>query len=287
MLDGLIEAGVFLFSFVIGIIAPVSGVGGGVVFVPLLTAFSPLDVDNIRGAGVMVALASAMASSPTAVERGFTNLRVVLPIIAVSNVTAFAGSYIGLFVSREFPEGKYYITLALGAILAAILLIMLLTERVEFPEPKEPDVLSKVFSMGGKCYEPSIDNEIHYRASNTPLALIMFAVVGIIAGMFGLGAGWANVPVLNLVMLLPIRVAVATSMLVILLNTSIAAWVYMSEGAILPELVVPAILGMTVGSKIGAELSLRVKPRTIRNAVMFIMLIASLTNIYKGISGIT
>jgi hypothetical protein len=281
-----LEVAVFFFSLVIGIIAPVSGVGGGVIFVPLLTAFSPLNVDYIRGAGVMVALASAMTSSPTAMRRGFTNLKLVLPLVAVSNITAFIGGNLGLYVSREFPEGKFYITLALGILLALILAVMIFTERIEFPEPKDPDPICKLFSMEGRCYEPSLDSEITYRASNTPVALIFFAGVGLVAGMFGLGAGWANVPVLNLVMLLPIRVAVATSMLIILLNTSIAAWVYMSKDAVLPAIAIPAILGMTLGSKIGAELTLRVKPRTIRGAVMLIMLIASATNIYKGLAGI-
>ncbi len=163
---------------------------------------------------------------------------------------------------------------------------MFFTERVEFPEPKEPDRICKIFSMSGKCYEPSLGSEIHYWTSNTSIALLFFAGVGLIAGMFGLGAGWANVPVLNLVMLLPIRVAVATSMLIILLNTSIASWVYISKNAVIPTITIPAILGMTIGSRIGAELSLRIRPRTIRLAVMFIMLLAAVTNIYKGIIGI-
>ncbi len=93
-----LEILIFLFSLLIGIIAPVAGVGGGVVFVPLLTAFSSLNVDYIRGTGVMVALISAMASSPMAMLRGYTNLRVVLPTIIVSNITAFLGSYLGLYI---------------------------------------------------------------------------------------------------------------------------------------------------------------------------------------------
>ncbi|WP_202319883.1 sulfite exporter TauE/SafE family protein [Archaeoglobus neptunius] len=280
------ELWIFLFSLIIGIVAPLSGVGGGVMFVPLLTAFSGINVDYVRGGGVMVALTSAMASSPTSIKRGFTNLRMVLPLILVSNLTAFVGGYLGLYISREFPEGKYYITLLLGVLLALILLIMALTERVEFPEPGEKDRICRAFSMWGECFEPSLGKQISYSASNTSLALVMFAFVGLIAGMFGLGAGWANVPVLNLVMLLPIRVAVATSMLIILLNTSIAAWVYMSKGAIIPEIAVPAMLGMTLGSKIGTELTLRVSPGLIRTSVMFILFVASATNIYKGVAGL-
>lgn len=280
------ELTIFTFSLLIGIVAPLSGVGGGVMFVPLLTAFSHYNVDYIRGGGVMVALTSSLVSAPTSIKRGFTNLRMVLPLVLVSNLTAFAGGYLGLYISREFPEGKYYITLLLGVLLGLILLIMLTTERVEFPEAKGEDLICKTFNMKGVCFEPSIGREISYHASNTPIALVLFAFVGLIAGMFGLGAGWANVPVLNLIMLLPIRVAVATSMLIILLNTSIAGWVYIAKGAVLPEIAVPAMVGMALGSKIGAYLTLRVRPAIIRQAVLLIMLVASATNIYKGLAGI-
>ncbi len=281
-----LSALLFVFSFLIGIIAPLSGVGGGVIFVPLLTAFSTLHVDHIRGAGIMVALTSALSSSPTSMERGFTNLRLALPLVMVSIVMSVVGGYFGLFVTREFPGGKYYVTLALGLLLLFVLMVMLKTERVEFPEPGEADRICRIFKMEGECYEPSLEETIRYRASNTSAALGVFAGVGMMAGMFGLGAGWANVPVLNLIMRLPIRVAVATSMLLIAINDGVVAWVYMSKGAILPEIVVPAIFGMTIGSKIGAYLSLYVKPRIIRIAVLFIMLVASSTNIYKGVMGI-
>ncbi len=280
------SAFLFVFSLLIGIIAPLSGVGGGVIFVPLLTAFSPLHVDYVRGAGIMVALTSALASSPTSMERGFTNLRIALPAVIVINIMSFIGGHLGLFITREFPEGKHYVVLALGLLLFFVLAVMVRTERVEFPEPGEPDKICRLFGMEGECYEPSLEETIHYRASHTLPALLMFAGVGLIAGMFGLGAGWANVPVLNLVMLLPIRVAVATSMLLIAINSSVVAWVYMSKGAVLPNVVVPAIFGMTIGSRIGAHLSLYVKPRIIRLAVLLIMLIAASSNVYKGVTGL-
>jgi len=63
--------------------------------------------------------------------------------------------------------------------------------------------------------------------------------------MFGLGAGWANVPVLNLIMGAPIKVAVSTSMAIITVNDAAAAWIYMAKGAILPLIVVPSVVGIS------------------------------------------
>jgi hypothetical protein len=276
----------FLFTFVIGIIAPLAGVGGGVVFVPLITAFSPFNIDYIRGVGILVALTSALSSVPTTVNRGLASLKVVTPLAIVANITAILGSSFGIMVSNVFPKGKYYIILALGVLLFIVLAVIALSRRVEFPEVKKIDLISKKLDLRGSWYEPSLDEVVEYRSTNLHIALPLFGIIGFIAGMFGLGAGWASVPILNLVMGLPIRVAVSTSMLLISINASAAAWVYISRGAVLSILVVPSILGMTLGSRISAILVLRVRPRTIRMAVIGIMFIAAILNVYKGFIGL-
>lgn len=276
----------FLFTFAIGILAPLAGVGGGVVFVPLITAFSPFNIDYIRGVGIIVALTSALSSVPTTMNRGLASLKIVVPLAIVANVTAILGSSFGIFVSNVFPEGKYYIVLALGILLFIVLAVMTFSQRVEFPEVRKVDAISKRLGLRGSWYEPSLDEEVEYASTNFHVALPLFGIIGFMAGMFGLGAGWASVPILNLIMGLPIRVAVSTSMLLISINASAAAWVYIAKGAVLSILVVPSILGMTLGSRISALLVLRVRPRTIRIAVMGIILIAGVLNVYKGLVGI-
>jgi hypothetical protein len=276
----------FLFTFAIGIVAPLAGVGGGVVFVPLVTAFSPFNIDYIRGVGIIVALTSALSSVPTTMSRGLASLKIVAPLAILANVTAILGSSFGIVVSNVFPAGKYYIILALGVLLFIVLAVMTFSQRVEFPEVEKVDVISRKLGLRGSWYEPSLDEEVEYVSTNFHLALPLFGIIGFMAGMFGLGAGWASVPILNLIMGLPIRVAVSTSMLLISINASAAAWVYIAKGAVLSILVVPSILGMTLGSRISALLVLKVRPRTIRLAVMGIIFIAGILNIYKGLVGI-
>lgn len=143
-----------------------------------------------------------------------------------------------------------------------------------------------LLNVDGKWYEPSRDEIVAYRLTRLPLSLPAFAGVGLIAGMFGLGAGWANVPVLNLINAAPLRVAVSTSMVIIALNDSAALWVYIAKGAVLPLIVVPSILGVTIGARIGAAIAEKVRPRIIRVAVLAIMLFAALLDIEKGLSGL-
>jgi len=276
----------FVFTFVIGILAPIGGVGGGVLFVPLAAAFFPFSIDFVRGAGLIMALTSSLSSTPYLVRKGLSNLKIMIPAVVVSNITAIIGSIAGLWVTNTFPTGESYIIIALGGILLVIFVFMLASKQIEFPQIKKIDTLSQRLELDGRWYEPSRKEIYAYATTHLPLGLLMFSCVGFIAGMFGLGAGWASVPVLNLVMGAPIKVAVATSMAIITVNTSSASWVYLAKGAILPLICIPSIMGMSIGSRLGAKLASAAKPLIIKYLVMFIMLLAAVLDIVKGILGL-
>ena len=103
---------------------------------------------------------------------------------------------------------------------------------------------------------------------------LYFIAVGIMAGMFGLGAGWANVPVLNLLMGAPLKVSVATSMFVLSIVDSSAAWVYLNQGAVLAIVTVPSIIGMMLGSTIGVRLLTVASASLLRKVVIALLLLA-------------
>ena len=100
--------------------------------------------------------------------------------------------------------------------------------------------------------------------------------------MFGLGAGFANVPALNLLMAAPLKVAVGSSALIISIINSSAAWVYIHRGAVLPLLVVPSILGVMLGSRLGARLLETVPARHVRWLVIVVMLVAGIRALLRG-----
>jgi len=276
----------FVFTFIIGLVAPMSGVGGGVLFVPLSTAFFPFSVDFIRGAGLIMALTSALASSPELIRKGLANVKIMAPVVCVSMVTSIIGGIVGLWITNAFPSGKYYIIIALGAVLFIIFIVMLTSKRVEFPEVKEQDSLSKALGLTGSWFEPSLNKIVEYKTTRLLVGIFFFSLVGFIAGMFGLGAGWANVPVLNLLMGAPIKVATSTSMAIISVNDAAAAWIYISKGAVLPLIVIPSVLGISIGARIGAKLAVKAKPVFVKYLVMSVMLLAAILNIIKGLKGL-
>jgi uncharacterized membrane protein YfcA len=115
------------------------------------------------------------------------------------------------------------------------------------------------------------------------VGLALFIFIGVLAGMFGLGAGWANVPVLNLVMGVPLKISVATSKFLLSITDTSAAWIYMNNGCVIPLMAVPSILGLMFGSLAGVRLLALAKPKFIRYMVIGVLLFAGLKALDKGL----
>jgi hypothetical protein len=111
----------------------------------------------------------------------------------------------------------------------------------------------------------------------------MFILIGLLAGMFGLGAGWANVPVLNLLMGVPLKVSVATSKFLLSITDTSAAWIYLNRGCVIPLIAVPSIVGLMLGSILGVRILAVAKPKFIRYMVIVVLMFAGLKALDKGL----
>jgi len=113
---------------------------------------------------------------------------------------------------------------------------MFLAKKSEFPNVPKADALSTALRINGIYHEASTGKSVDWKIHRTPQALTTFILIGFLAGMFGLGAGWANVPVLNLMMGAPLKISVATSKFLLSITDTSAAWIYVNNGAVLPML---------------------------------------------------
>ena len=184
----------FLITFVIGIVAVLGGVGGGVLYVPIISGFFPFHIDFVRGAGLLVALSGALAAGPGLLKNNLASLRLAIPVALIASICAIFGAIIGLALPTNILQ------ICLGASIIGICVLMIVARKSEFPHVPKPDRLSTMLRIYGVYKEESTGELIDWKIHRTPLGLALFIVIGIMAGMFGLGAGWANVPVLNLVM---------------------------------------------------------------------------------------
>ncbi len=266
-----------ILSFALGVFAVLAGVGGGVLYVPIVSGFLPFHLDFVRGAGLIVALAGALAAGPGLLRRGMADLRLAIPMALIASTCAILGAMIGLALPTNIVQ-----TL-LGLTILGIVVIMLKAKKSEFPKVPRPDALSQSLRIMGVYYEPTIDREVKWQIHRTPLGLSLFVMIGIMAGMFGLGAGWANVPVLNLVLGAPIKISVATSKFLLSITDTSAAWIYLNNGAVLPLMVVPSVIGIMLGSLVGVKILAKTKPAIIRILVIIVLAIAGLKALLKGL----
>lgn len=267
----------FLTCFLIGIIAVPAGIGGGTLFVPIIGGFFPFHLDFVRGAGLLVALASALAAAPTLLRGGLSSLRLALPLALLASISSIAGALLGLALPASV------IQTALGLIVLGIVALMLMSKKSEFPNVEKPDRLSSALGIHGVFTDGASGQSINWHVHRTPVGLVLFLAIGVMAGMFGIGAGWANVPALNLLMGVPLKVSAGTSGLVLSLVDSSAAWVYINRGAVLPMVAVPSVVGMMLGARIGARLLHVLKGSVIRKMVITLLLFAGLRALLKGL----
>jgi uncharacterized membrane protein YfcA len=268
----------FAVTFALGVVAVVAGIGGGVLFVPIVGSFFPFHLDFVRGAGLLLALAGTLSAAPLLLRTGLANLRLVVPLALAGSVASFFGALTGLALPTAF------IHTALGITVISVAILMWRAKATD-AYGVESDALGAALRLEGRFRDPALGDapQIDWKTRRTAAGIASFAGIGFLGGMFGLGAGFANVPALNLLMAAPLKVAVGSSGLMISVINSSAAWVYLNRGALLPLIVVPSVLGVMLGSRIGARLLRTTPAETVRRAVIVVMLAAGSRSLLRGL----
>jgi len=266
----------FFVCFALGIVAVPAGVGGGVLFVPIVGGFFPFDLDFVRAAGLLVALASSLAATPNLLRTGLADLRLALPLALVAAIAAVMGALLGLALPADATQ------VALGVVILGIVVLMATARHAEFPQPPPPRHWASL-RIQGTFRDRASNTDVSWHVHRIPSGTAAFAVNGFLGGMFGVGAGWANVPTLNLWMGAPVKIAVGTSSLILSLASASAVWTYANAGAVLPIIAAPAMIGTMLGARIGAHLLTRLKAVVIRRLVIVLLLCAGLRALAKGL----
>ena len=170
---------------------------------------------------------------------------------------------------------------ALGATILAIAALMW-RSPAQGREAPAGDALGTALRMNGVYHDAALGRDVEWRVQRTPAAFVVFAGIGLLAGMFGLGAGWANVPAFSLLMGAPLKLAVGSSGLLLSVVDTSAAWIYLNRGAVLPIIVAPSIIGVMLGAKVGARLLRKARPELVRRIVIALLLISGARALLKG-----
>ena len=277
--------GFFLLSFVIAIIAVIAGIGGGVLFTPIMLAFTPIDSLIVRATGLIVAMFSGLISTGPFMRRGVGNLKLSIYCCCGYGAGAFVGAQGAIRVAKQLGvTGEGVIRIILGVIVLLLAFYFLWGGvKIEWPEVKRVDRFTQWLRITQPYYEESLGKVIDYRVTRAGFGLVAMCGVGMISGFFGLGAGWAIVPVMNLIMAIPLKVAAACSGILIGMGDCIAVWPYLLAGAIIPLFAAPWLVGQVLGGLIGAHILIKVKVKFVRFILIGVMSFSSFGLITKGL----
>ena len=269
---------IFLVSIVAGFIGALFGLGGGVLIIPFLTLVEGVPVPLAVGASIVSVVATSSASAATYVQDHLTNLRLGMFL----EIGTVAGAITGAFVSAFLPASALFILF--GIILLYATIVMIRARGIDFPANVRPDKTSRILALGSQYEDHSLNRVVKYEVTRTPLTVFIGFFAGIVSGLLGVGGGIINVPTMNLVSKIPVKVASATSNFIIGVTAASSASVYLLRGDVHPLLAAPLIIGVAGGALLGTKV-LKVTPPT-RVKVAFGILLAaiSLLMILKGFS---
>ncbi len=278
--------GFFLLSFAIALVAVIGGIGGGVLFTPFMLAFTSVDSLIVRATGLIVAMFSGLVSTGPFMRGGLANLKICILCAAAYGIGAFSGAQGAIYVAKNLGEtGEGFIRLALGIILCSLAVYFVVGgKKIEWPEVKKVDGFTKWLKLTQPYFEVSLGKVIDYPLTRAGWTLVAIMGVGLLSGFFGLGAGWAIVPVQNLIMAVPLKVAAANSGVLLGMGDCIAVWPYLLIGAIIPIFAAPWLVGQVLGGLLGAMILIKVKAGFVRYLLIGFMFFACFGLLTKGLT---
>ena len=252
---------------------------------PIVLGFTSFDSLVVRATGLVVAMFSGLISGAPLLKQGLVDIRLVYICALPTIVGGLLGALMAFqFASTMGPSSDAVVRMLLGILLLGVAVLFITGGgRNDYPKASKLSGLARLFSLDMSYYEMSVNTEVKYSVKRLGLAIILFVGVGFIGGFFGLGGGWAMVPVLNLVMAVPLKAAVASSGVLLALGNAAAIWPYMLYGAMVPILVAPWMLGQVIGGIIGAHVLAQVKVVVVRRLMIFLLCLTSFKLIYRGL----
>ena len=275
----------FLLSTVIAMVAVIAGIGGGVIFTPIMLAFTSVNSLMVRGTGIIVAMSSGAISSGIFTKKGLANYRLNLVMTLSQGIGALTGATLAIQTAAGTGiTGEGALRLSLGAILLALAIFFLSGgKKLDSPQVTCVDKFTKLLRLEGSYIEEREGETRSYKVKRAPLGIFLLFLVGILGGFFGMGGGWAITPALNLGMGVPLRVAAASSNVILGIGGCMSVWPYIFVGSVIPLFVLPWLAGQVVGGFIGAHVLAKIKVVLVRMILIGIMVFTSFTLVTRGL----
>ena len=262
-------------SLVAGFLGSLTGLGGGVVIVPFLTLVFGVDIRYAIGASLVSVIATSSGAAAAYVKEGFTNIRIGMFLEIATTMGALIGAALAARVSTGIIAVIFGIVLIYSAYLSS-------RPKLGGSDDDHPDRLATLLRMDG--IYPSLKGPVRYHVHAIPGGFSLMFIAGVLSGLLGIGSGAVKVLAMDQIMRIPFKVSTTTSNFMIGVTAAASAGVYLNRGYIDPGVAMPVMLGVLLGSLLGARVLAGAKTRILRIIFAAVILVLGIEMIYNGLT---
>jgi uncharacterized membrane protein YfcA len=263
-------------SFLAGLLGSLTGLGGGVVLVPLLTIFFKVDIRYAIGASLVSVIATSSGAAAAYVKEGFSNIRIGMFLEIATTLGALCGAFLAAKVSTSAIAIIFGLVLIYSAYLSR-------KPRSASDRNAPPDPLATGLRMNGTF--PDANGLRHYNVQRVPAGFVLMSGAGALSGLLGIGSGAVKVLAMDQAMKIPFKVSTTTSNFMIGVTAAASAGVYLKRGYIDPGLAMPVMLGVLAGSLWGTRILVKAETQWLRLVFSLVIALLGVQMLVKGIFG--
>ncbi len=258
-----------------GFLGALTGLGGGVVIVPLLILLG-VDIHYAIGASLVSVIATSSGAAASYVKEGYSNIRIGMFLEIATTFGALTGAHLVKFIDPKALSIIFGVVLFVSAYLSFL-------QRPRQHGTEEPDPLAVRLRLDSAY--PTPEGEQPYHVHHVPLGFGLMYIAGCLSGLLGIGSGALKVLAMDQAMRIPFKVSTTTSNFMIGVTAAASAGIYLHQGYIVPALTMPVMLGVLIGSLLGAHVLMVAQTRVLRRVFSVVILALAIQMIYKGITG--
>ncbi len=264
-------------SLLAGLLGALTGLGGGVVVVPVLALMFHVDLRYAIGASLISVIATSSGAAAAYVRDGLSNIRIGMFLEIATTLGALVGAYLTAIVSTK----------EIGIIFGVVLLYSAIASfrgRHADAPPAQGNGLATRLRLAG-AYPTEGGALRSYVAQRVPAGFGVMFLAGGLSGLLGIGSGAVKVLAMDQAMRLPFKVSTTTSNFMIGVTAAASAGIYISRGYVLPSLAMPVMLGVLAGSLLGSRILVRARVSTLRKVFAAVIIVLGVEMIYSSLTG--
>ncbi len=262
-------------AYFAGLLGSLTGLGGGIVIIPLLTLVLHVDIHYAIGASLVSVIATSSGSAAAYVKEGITNMRLGMFLEIATTLGAVGGAFLSAYIPA------HYIAIIFGVILIFSAIMSLKKKNMQ-ADPTSSKTAQ--FLNLGSTY-PDQGQAVTYGVHNVFGGFGLMSFAGMISGLLGIGSGSLKVIAMDKVMRIPFKVSTTTSNFMMGVTAAASAVVYLQRGYIDPGLSMPVVLGVVLGAMTGSKILVKAKSKSLKIVFAVVISLLAIQMIYKGLSG--